>query len=167
MLEETKTDNQIAVLDLPKVIGVGEPLGRFTSNIMHSLIKHEELSVLHPCHKRNFISINNVVKMIMLVVKIWNSRGSDFPEHRARVISNYEVTRFVMDLSKANGWGVSFSHTPTAEGCSICPIDETTMLVKPEFFGSKAVNYFLMVDELSVEEALSEQFETQLMSYQK
>jgi hypothetical protein len=72
-----------------------------------------------------------------------------------------------MNLSKANGRGVSFSHTPTAEGCNICPIDETTMLVKPEFFGSKAVNYFLMEDEISVEEALSEQFEKQLMSYQK
>jgi hypothetical protein len=167
LLEKTRSENKIAVLDLPKVIGAGEPLGRFTSNLMHSLIKHEEISVLHPCHKRNFISINDVVKIIMLIVKIWNSGGSDFPEHRACVISNYEVTRFVMNLSKANGRGVSFSHTPTAEGCNICPIDETTMLVKPEFFGSKAVNYFLMEDEISVEEALSEQFEKQLMSYQK
>jgi nucleoside-diphosphate-sugar epimerase len=167
LLENTSLKNQIAVLDLPKVVGPGEPLGRFTSNLMHSIIMSEGLVVLHPCHKRNFITISQVSKIIVEIIKKWNSGDSDYPSHQAENLSNFEIAQVIMKNAGQTNHGMSLSHAPVIEGCEVCEFDESPLLVKPEFFGSKEVNYFLMAKDQSVKEALLEQFEALSISHHK
>ena len=167
LLENTSLNNQIAVLDLPKVVGAGEPLGRFTSNLMHSILMSEGQVILQPCHKRNFISICQVSEIIAQIIKKWNSGDSDYPSHQAENLSNFEVTQVILNISGQANHGVTFSHSPVIEGCEVCKFDESPLLVKPEFIGSKEISYFLMEKEQSVMEALLEQFETLSISHHK
>ena len=158
LFAETATRSQIAVLDLPKVVGPGEPLGRFTSNFMQALINGEKQIVLHPCHKRNFMAVASVVKMIMQIITTWKSGGSEFPEYKAQVLSNYEITRLVLKLSGEDFRKVLFGHTLSNTGCDICPSNEAALLVRPEFFDLKEIKYFAMAEKQSVQESLLEQY---------
>ncbi len=167
LLENTNVKNQIAILDLPKVVGPGEPLGRFTSNFMYSVIMNEEQEVLHPCHKRNFMSVIAVVDMITQTIKIWTSGGDKFPSHVSKTLSNYEVARLIIDCASETMRQVLVSHSPDIEVCDVCPADEAVLLVKPEFFRSKEFSYFLLEEKQSVEETLLQQFKNLSISPHK
>jgi hypothetical protein len=134
---------------------------------MHSIITSEKQIVLHPCHKRNFITITQVVKIICEIIGKWNSGGTEFPSHNAQNLSNYEVSQIVLNVAANATHEVLFSHSPVNTGCEVCPADELPLLVRPDFFRSKEISYFLMQNEQTIEEALLEQFKTLSTSYQK
>ena len=158
LLKRAHVKNQIAVLDLPKIVGPSEPLGRFTSDIAYSLVMNEGKMVQHPCHKRNFMSIEDVVKLIMMIVEIWKLGGNKFPAYQATVLSNYDVVRSIVDSSSGLNKKIKFAHRLAVTECDICPVSEEPLLVRPEFLGEQINNYFLVDEEQSVVEALQEQF---------
>jgi len=159
LLKKADVKNQIAVLDLPKIVGPSEPLGRFTSDIVYSLVMNKGKLVQYPCHKRNFMSIVDVVKLVIMIVEIWDLGGNQFPASKATVLSNYDVVQSIAGLSLQLNEKIMFAHTPELTKCGICPVSEEPLLVRPEFLDEKENNYFLIDEEQSVVDALRKQFE--------
>lgn len=157
-LHKSDMNEQITVLDLPKVVGVGEPLGRFTSDLIESLNTKREQTVLHPCHKRNFVAMGDVVGLISRIVEARNEVGSQFPMLSANVFSNCEIARMLIEFSSQNGENIKFDHKELTNECNICPADEEVLLIRPEFCDGRQASFYWMNSGNSVREALREQY---------
>ena len=164
LLQNANVKDQVVILDLPKVVGAGEPLGRFTSDLTYALVMSREHVILQPCHKRNFISVFDVVLLILKTLENLGNASHEYPMYRTKRFSNYEVAESLIGSSTSGGKGIKLDHFPAREECRKCPADENELLIRPSFSDMKEVAYFMMNQTQTVESALREQFENAVLS---
>jgi len=158
LLSKGDSREQIAFLDLPKVVGTGEPRGRFTSDLIDSLNMKRRHTVLHPCHKRNFIAMNDVVSLISRIVETRHLSDCQYPMIDAEIFSNIEIVRMLIGYSSQNGKEITFDHQETNNDCRVCPDDEEKLVIRPEFLDDRKVSFFSMDSRISIGETLREQY---------
>jgi nucleoside-diphosphate-sugar epimerase len=165
LLANADVNEQVVFFNLPKVVGSGEPLGRFTSDLIQSLVLGSRPTISHPCRRRNFISVVDVVSLIFKTVENMHALSVDYPMYRTELYSNYEVAKFIIGDRVKDNEIMKFDHSHTETVCRKCPSDEDELIIQPEFSHQKTLSYFMMCQSQTVEEALRQQFENVLKSH--
>lgn len=110
------------ILRLPKVIGPGEPRGRFLSDLIAQLAEQREVTVNEPCRQRSILGLADLSTLIQSFVSSGSTTYTS-----PHVITNAELSTLVAKSMGVAEQLIKVHHEPPPAGisCQLCRMPES------------------------------------------